>query len=70
MKMQAIYFDNVRELLSNGCSDFCENFSVKAKTKAAEAPWQIYLQMIMLIILKVENDTNCDCKTAVIARYC
>ena len=43
MKIQAIYFDNVRELLSNGCSDFCENFSVKVKTKAAEAPWQIYL---------------------------
>ena len=39
--MQAIYFDNVREFLSNGYSDFCENFSVKVKTKETEAPWQI-----------------------------
>ena len=55
------------------------NFKMKVKTTATEAPWskgicEHHNSIITRIILKVTNDTNCDCETAltwaIIAKNC
>ena len=64
-----IFSDNGGEFVSKEFIDFCENFNIKVKTTAAEAPWsnricERHNAIITYIILKVKNDTNCDWETA------
>ena len=64
-----LFSDNGGEFVSKDFIDFCENFNMKVTTTAAEAPWsngicERHNAIITDIILKVENDTNCDWETA------
>ena len=65
----AVLSDNRGKFVSKEFIDFCENFNMKVKTTAAEAPWSNGIcerlnAIITDIILKVSNDINCDWETA------
>ena len=58
-----VFSDNGGEFVSKEFIDFCENFKMKVKTTAAEAPWsnsicERHNAIMTDIILKVRNDTN------------
>ena len=63
-----IFSDSGGEFVSKEFIDFCENFNMKIKATAAEAPWsngicERHNAIITDIILKVRNDTKCDWET-------
>ena len=64
-----IFSDSGGEFVSKEFIDFCENFNMKIKATAAEAPWsngicERHNAIITDIILKVRNDTECGWETA------
>ena len=63
-----IFSESGGEFVSKEFIDFCENFNMKIKATAAEAPWsngicERHNAIITDIILKVRNDTKCDWET-------
>ena len=64
-----IFSESGGEFVSKEFIDFCENFNMKIKATAAEAPWsngicERHNAIITDIILKVRNDTKCEWETA------
>ena len=64
-----VFGDNGAEFVSKEFINLCENFNMKVKTTAAEAPWtngicERHNAIITDIILKVRNYTNCDWEAA------